>query len=157
MDKNILEEFRKISGLNEVFSSEPLHRGDDIIFKDRYMNKGLKGIIKKVLDNNKYDIEYYLTTGRKESGVKDGEDLEKVSTNKPKKSSVKKKKDTTDYGLLGKVVKILPGREPREWDKYIGEYGRIEGEYESTYIVAVLSGDEPIFYIPKQYLQLTER
>jgi hypothetical protein len=146
MHKKLIEEFKKLSGLNE----EDFQVGDIVDYKDQYMNRSLRGKILKKLSDDNYLIRYALVSGKEVEGTKNSSDLNLVKRDKKVEKSQPNKK-------LGKVVKILPGNRPEPWDEYIGEYAVIDDEVMSAYRVTVLSGDvEPEFYIPKQYVEFVK-
>jgi len=144
-----------ISEDEAVLDTEPLEKGDEIIYKDQFMKVGLKGVIDNVLDNNMYEITYYTLKGRKEVAKKHADDIE-LATPEAKQAAkeVNKVKKMTDN--LGKVGLIMHANGPRDWDNYIGKYGRIEGELENTYVMGILDGDDVAVYVPKQYVQIQE-
>lgn len=147
MRDELIREFRKLSSINE----EAFEVGDKILYKGSYMSIAFPGIVTKVNDDGTYNVDFTLKTGRVEKAKADLSDLKLVQKLvKP----TPKVKDPGETSLMGRVVSILPGKEPRDWDPYIGEFGVIEGEYMNSYRIAVFVENEPVIYVPKEFVKL---
>jgi ribosomal protein L21E len=135
----------------DIAIAEPLQVGDKVAYKGQYMSISLPGVVKKVLPDDKFEIEYTTRTGKwTETTTANKNELTKTGSVKVKplpKEKHKEKYSKGDYPE-GTVIKVLPDNE-----EYVGEYGVIVGSYENSYIIDILSGEEPRVYIPKQYVE----